>query len=84
MFEVYLNDKRDLLVVRIGSPIPLIGARGKWRRKKKVLRVSDEIKSAVQRYGYYVRKLSDANLPRPDRRDGSGWLIEAGADSGSD
>lgn len=97
MFEVYLNDKRDLLVVRIGSPIPVIGARGKWRRKKKVLRVSDEIKSAVQGYGYYVRKLSDAKnvslrpvgsrhvtLPRPDRRDGSGWLIEAGADSGSD
>jgi hypothetical protein len=48
MFEVYLNDKRDLLVVRKGSPIPLIGARGKWRRKKKALRVSDEIRSAVQ------------------------------------
>jgi hypothetical protein len=47
MFEVYLNDKRDLLAVREGSPVPLIGARGKWRRKKKVLRVSDEIRSAV-------------------------------------
>ena len=60
MFEVYLNGKRDLLVVRKGSPVPLIGARGKWRRKKKVLRVSDEIWSAVQRHGYYVRKLREA------------------------
>ena len=59
MFEVYLNDRRDLLVVKKGSPIPLIGASGKWRRKKRVLRVSDEIRSAVQRHGYYVRKLSD-------------------------
>ena len=60
MFEVYLNDRRDLLVVKKGSPIPLIAASGKWRRKKRVLRVSDEIRSAVQRHGYYVRKLSDA------------------------
>ena len=60
MFEVYLNDRRDLLVVKKGSPIPLIAASGKWRMKKKVLRVSDEIRSAVQRHGYYVRKLSDA------------------------
>ena len=28
--------------------------------KRKVLRVSDEIRSAVQKHGYYVRKLSDA------------------------
>ena len=61
MFEVYLNDRRDLLVVKKGSPLPPIGTSGKWRRKKRVLRVSDEIRSAVQRHGYYVRKLSDAN-----------------------
>ena len=60
MFEVYLNHKRDLLVVKKGSPLPLIGESGKWRMKRKVLRVSDEIRSAVQRHGYYVRKLSDA------------------------
>jgi hypothetical protein len=36
---------------------------GKWRKtKKKVLRVSDEIRSAVQRQGYYVRKLSGAGM----------------------
>jgi hypothetical protein len=91
MFEVYLNDKRELLVVRKGSPIPLIAARLKWRRKKTVLRVSNEIRSAVQRHGYYVRKLSDAKnaslrpvslrdgtLPRSYRQDGSGIVYRAG------
>jgi hypothetical protein len=64
MFEVYLNHKRDLLVVKKGSPLPLIGESGKWRMKRKVLRVSDEIRSAVQKHGYYVRKLSDAKNSR--------------------
>jgi hypothetical protein len=64
MFEVYLNDRRDLLVVKKGSPLPLVGAPGKWQKKKKVLRVSDEIRLAVQRHGYYVRKLSDAKNSR--------------------
>ena len=68
MFEVYLNDRRDLLVIKKGSPLPSVGTSEKWRRKKKVLRVSDEIRSAVQRHGYYVRKLSDAKNGglRPD------------------
>jgi hypothetical protein len=60
MFEVYLNDRRELLVIEGGTAVPPITASGKWRkRKKKVLRVSDEIRSAVQRQGYYVRKLSN-------------------------
>ena len=60
MFEVYLNDRRDLLVIKKGTPAPLIAASGKWRkRKEKVVRVSDEISFAVQREGYYLRKLSD-------------------------
>jgi hypothetical protein len=59
MFDVYLNGKRDLLVVRKGLPVPT-GKSGRWRKsKKKVLKVSDEIKSAVQRQGYYVRKLRE-------------------------
>ena len=66
MFEVYLNDRRDLLVIERGTSVPLIAASGKWRkRKKKVVRVSDEIRSAVQRQGYYVRKLSDQKNHRP-------------------
>ena len=91
MFEVYLNHKRDLLVVKKGSPLPLIDESEKWRMKRKVLRVSDEIRSAVQRHGYYVRKLSGAKnaslrpvglrhgtLPRSERQDGSGVVERAG------
>jgi hypothetical protein len=57
MFDVYLNHKRDLLVVRQGSSIPLGDTSGKWqKRKRRVTSVSDEIKSTVQRQGYYMRK----------------------------
>jgi len=64
MFEVYLNDRRDLLVLKKGSPIPLIRASAKWRkRKKNVFRVSDEIEAAVQMHGYYVRKLTETKPP---------------------
>ena len=58
MFDVYLNARRDLLVVCKGLPLPT-GKSGRWRKSKKALKVSDEIKSAVQRQGYYVRKLRD-------------------------
>ena len=57
MFDVYLNTKRNLLVVRNGLPIP--DASGRWRKMKKVASVSDDIKLAVQRQGYYMRKLTD-------------------------
>ena len=68
MFEVYLNERRDLLVLKKGTPLPLIGKSGKWRKKKGVLKVSDEIRSAVRRQGYYLRKLNGAGKhgPRPD------------------
>ena len=59
MFDVYLNNRRDLLVVRNGLPIPFSGASGRWRKKKKVASVSEDIKLAVQRQGYYMRKLTD-------------------------
>jgi len=59
MFDVYLNTKRDLLVVRNGLPIPLPDASGRWRKMKKVASVSEDIKLAVQRQGYYIRKLTD-------------------------
>lgn len=57
MFDVYLSNKHDLLVVRRGLPVPLNGRPGKWRKSKKVIRVSNEIASAVERQGYYMRKL---------------------------
>ena len=57
MFNVYLNTKRNLLVVRNGLPIP--DASGRWRKMKKVASVSEDIKLAIQRQGYYMRKLTD-------------------------
>jgi len=67
LFEVYLNDRRDLLVVEKGTPLPHIGASRKWRKKKGVLKVSDAIRSAVLWQGYYLRKLSSAkHRPRPE------------------
>jgi hypothetical protein len=60
MFEVYVNGRRNLLVIEKGTSLPLIAASGKWwKKKKKVIRVSDEIRFAVRRQGYYVRKLDD-------------------------
>jgi hypothetical protein len=59
MFDVYLNEKRDrLLVISRGRPIPVIENTGRWRKKKATRAVSDEIKSAVQRDGFYSRRLS--------------------------
>jgi len=57
VFDVYLNSRRDLLVVRKGLPFPLGRPSYKWRKsKKRVVMVSEEIKQAVQRQGYYLRK----------------------------
>ncbi|WP_109142664.1 hypothetical protein [Bradyrhizobium sp. SUTN9-2] len=56
MFDVYRNSKRDFLVISNGSEIPALYSSNRWRKSRtRVLKVSDEIKSAVQRQGYYVR-----------------------------
>lgn len=58
VFDVYRNGKRELLVLSNGSAIPVVCSPNKWRKsRKRVLKVSDEIKSAVQAQGYYVRSL---------------------------
>jgi hypothetical protein len=59
MLVVYLNERRDLLVVRNGLAVPLPDAPGRWRKKKKVTGVSKEIKLAIQMQGYYMRRLRD-------------------------
>jgi hypothetical protein len=61
MFDIYLSDKRaHLLVVRKGGVIPLGGTSARWRKKKRtVVTVSDEIRLAVQRDGYYSRRLGE-------------------------
>ena len=47
MFDVYLSDRRVLLVVRKGFSIPLDDASSRWRKsKKRVISVSDEISLA--------------------------------------
>ena len=62
MFDIYLNEKRDrLLVIARGQPIPAIENAGRWRKKKATATVSDEIKSDVQRDGFYWRKLRKSN-----------------------
>jgi hypothetical protein len=43
MFDVYLNDRRDLLIVRKGLPIPPSDVSGRWRKKKRAVSVSEEI-----------------------------------------
>jgi hypothetical protein len=61
MFDVVNKDA----IWRVSKDFPPVGTLGRWRKsKKKVLKVSDEIKSAVQRQGYYVRKLRDLPIER--------------------
>jgi len=58
--DVYLNTRRALLVVKKGYPIPPVAVPGSWRKsKKRVVKVSEEITSAIQTQGYYMRKLRD-------------------------
>jgi hypothetical protein len=62
MFNVYLNEKRDrVLVIPRGRPIPVIESAGGWLKKKRTVAVSEEIKSAIQRNGFYWRKLRKSN-----------------------
>jgi hypothetical protein len=58
--DVYLNTRRDLLVVEKGFPIPAAVALRRWRKsKKRIVKVSEEIRSAIQTHRYYMRKLKD-------------------------
>jgi hypothetical protein len=42
--DVYLNARRDLLVLKKGCPIPPVAALGSWRKsKKRVVKVSEEV-----------------------------------------
>ena len=60
LFDVYFNEKRDLVVVIKGSQLPPVMSARKWRKSpKKAIKVSDEIKAAVAKQGYYVRRTAD-------------------------
>lgn len=69
--DVYLNARRDLLIVRSGKPLPAVAALGNWRKtnRKKVLRVSDEIRLALEAQGYYMRKLKDMHRKKCNGSD---------------
>jgi hypothetical protein len=45
--EVRFVPKTDMQCMRNGLPIPLPDASGRWRKKKKVVNVSEDIKLAV-------------------------------------
>ena len=74
--DVYLNSRRDLLVVKKGCPIPPIAALGSWRKsKKRVVKVSEEIRSALQMQGYYMRKLRDVHRVSDQRWTSTGLTM---------
>lgn len=59
MFDVYVNEKRELLVVSCGSKPLISGQAASWRkRKKRIKSVSVEIRSAIERQGFYLRRLN--------------------------
>lgn len=63
--DIYLSTRRDLLVVKKGCPIPPLASLAKWRKsKKRVAKVSEEIRSALQTQGYYMRKVRDLHTGR--------------------
>ena len=91
MFDVYLNEKRNrLLVIARGQPIPVLENAGRWRKKKATVAVSDEIKSSVHRNGFYWHRLHKRmSLPsknttspvaarRPSRSEIGTWPADAG------
>ena len=48
------------MVVAKGGVIPVAGTSARWpKKKRKVVTVSDEIRLAVQRDGYYRRRLGE-------------------------
>ncbi|MCP3419295.1 hypothetical protein NLM16_34830 [Bradyrhizobium brasilense] len=56
MYDVYLNERNDLLVVPRGNSIP-IDLNRNWRKKRIVRSVSEQIREDVRLYGYHRRKL---------------------------
>ena len=68
MFNVYVNVKQDrLLVVARGQPVPIIENAGQWRKKRETIAVSREIKSAIQRDGFYFRRLRRRHFQTDDQ-----------------
>ena len=56
MFDVYVNQKRELLVLLSGADVPT-NIPGNWRKRKRTQMVSEEIRAAVFAQGRYQRKI---------------------------
>jgi hypothetical protein len=67
MFDVYVRGSSQLLVIRRGAPLPA-GSVGGWRKKRAARAVSDEIRGAVVREGFYKR--SQARVMDPNSSEG--------------
>ena len=60
MFDVYFSERRDLIVVPKGAEIPPLNSTRKWRKSpRRAIKVSEEIKGAVARQGYYMRRAGE-------------------------
>jgi hypothetical protein len=58
MYDVYLNGRKDLLIIPTGARLP-VGTSGKWRLKKRAVRaVSEVIREDIRRCGYHRRRLA--------------------------
>jgi hypothetical protein len=57
VFDVYLDKRRNLLVLKKGAPIPPAWSSGTWRKcNRRAVAVSDEIEFTIRTQGYYLRK----------------------------
>jgi hypothetical protein len=55
-------------VIERGHPLPVIENSGRWRKKKGAVAVSDEIRLALQRDGFYWRRLAEHRKTNPPPR----------------
>ncbi len=57
MYDIYVNERNDLLVVPRGDSIPLHSNK-KWRKKRTVRSVSEQIREDIRTHGYHRRNVT--------------------------
>ncbi|PAY08438.1 hypothetical protein CK489_13520 [Bradyrhizobium sp. UFLA03-84] len=57
MYDIYVNERNDLLVVPRGDSIPLHFNRN-WRKKRVVRSVSEQIREDIRTHGYHRRNVT--------------------------
>jgi hypothetical protein len=55
IYDVYLNHRKDLLVLPKGNAIPG-DLDGSWQRRKRARSVSEPIRAQIARFGFYQRR----------------------------